>query len=145
MTLGLSAGWNDLEVTDEDAGAGLLLFPNGYRLNNSPEFTGSVTADYEFPLGIAGAVGRLSMALFHNTQMDRREVIGGNVVATESDEIWNGRLSTGVELPSGFGASLYITNITSEDGATAPRVVSSAFQAPRLRPRTVGIQFKYDY
>ena len=48
----------------------------------------------------------------------------------------------GVESMSGWGAYLFGTNLTDDDGAVDPPYRG---QATRLRPRTIGIQVSYRY
>ncbi|WP_018996441.1 TonB-dependent receptor [Hirschia maritima] len=145
FTVGLSAGWNNIETSREDAGAGVLLFGIGDRVNKSPEFTGSLSADYEFPMGDSNMMGRFSGSVRYNSAMDRRDFVAGTIVPTESDELLTGRMSFDVEMDNGVGVSLYANNIFDEDGAIQPRLITADFEAPRLRPRTIGVQLSYDF
>jgi len=62
LTVGISASWNRLELDRSVYSSGVVFFPKGSRLNNSPETTVAASADYFFELGGSGLSGRISAA-----------------------------------------------------------------------------------
>lgn len=147
LTLTLGLGWNGLEVASEQVSAGTVVFREGDRINKSPEYTAGLSADYVFPLGSLTA--RIAGSYSYVSDMSRKDliVIAGvapYVQETGSDAYSVARLSAGVETAH-WGASLYVNNLTNEDGAIQPPTSNEGLEAPRLQPRTVGVQLNYFY
>jgi iron complex outermembrane recepter protein len=147
LEMGVSYSWNDLGF-DEDVMTGVpprVLTPKGGRLAGSYEHTAGASADYTFTIG-NGYESRLSGSVNYVSAATAYAVVSGVSLAPKGDEFLTARLSFGVTAPAGWGATLFIDNLTDEDGQD-PTFVDpvSAIQGGigRLRPRTIGLQFEY--
>jgi iron complex outermembrane recepter protein len=146
LTLSASYSWNDLTF-DQDvvnltsAGVPFVLFGKGDRLNFSPEYTASGSADYAFHLGDSGYQGRVSGSI---SRLAKQISARSNATTLfYADDVSLVRASVGVESPAHWSASLFADNLTNEEGISRDQF------SPRwhtyLRPRTIGVQFEYRY
>ena len=122
---------------------GAVLFPEGERINNSPEYTAGLSADYVFPLSSNDKQGRFSIAANYNSEQSIQKLAGGLPVVNKSDDIINARMSLGIESGDKWSARLFIDNLLNEDGSVDAPL--GAVPDVRLRPRTAGIQLTYNH
>lgn len=151
LTLGVNFSWNDLTldkpVIAASSGGDFVLAEAGERIQLSPEYTVSASAEYTFALG-GGYDGRFAVsANYMSEQVDRSSLLGFPLSAT-GDEILVGRIGLTIDAPRrNWSATLFANNVTNEDGA----VYRSAFTAftgdlvARPRPRTIGVQLDYRF
>lgn len=144
LSLALSLGWNDGElaenvffeqVQNDGSVTEELLFRNGQRINNVPQWTISANASYAWPV-FTRWQGRAWISAQYTS--DR---INEGFGSARSDNIVrvDGRLGvTG----NAWGVFLYAENLNNEDGIIFPWPFGIA---PRLRPRTVGISLEYGF
>lgn len=144
LDLGLSVSWNDLAIDGNVVATGVLLFAKGDRLNLSPEYTASAWAGLTAPLGGSGYEGQLSLSATYTSAMDARTVQRGARVLVLGDSMFIGRASFAIKAPEHWTATLFIDNVTDEDGISAPFAFAGVpdFDG-RARPRTLGLQFEF--
>jgi len=133
-TVQLSTSYVDAKYREDQPGTN---FHKGTPVFNVPklQFTGGV--GYTWPMtGSLNGVARLDASHFSRRETSSTaEGVGGDPITQVSARF-------GVESMSGWGAYLFGTNLTDDDGAVDPPYRG---QATRLRPRTIGIQVSYRY
>ncbi len=134
LDLRLSASQLSAKYTEAVPGANVR---DGDRISGVPETTFSASATYRWP------VGSLSGFAHANVQYtsDRVDYIN---MATPSDDTMPVDARLGVEGRS-WGLYLFGENVTNEDGALDVGLASSGGAAPRLRPRTYGVNARYSF
>lgn len=140
LELGITASWNDLTVDEDVLSGGILLFPKGGRLSYSPEYTLGASADYLFPMWIRGYEGLLSLSANYTSVRGVAQLGAGFI---EGDAMTVGRVSFGVKSPGRWTATLFADNVNNEQD-TPVRSTFADWNA-RIRPRTIGVQFEYDF
>jgi outer membrane receptor protein involved in Fe transport len=141
LELGATYSRNDLTF-DESIDFGTThLYDKGDRLGASPETTASIYADYRFPFGGAGFQGVLSGSLNYVSPQNTVSLARGRA---ESDESRISQASFALEAPEHWTARLFVDNLANERPDLQP---SGFFEEwnPRIRPRTVGLQFEFRY
>lgn len=146
----LSASWNDLEVDKNVVSAGtagvpVTLFAAGDRLNYSPRYTAGAGVDYVFPLGSGGYEGQFSASGTYMSEIVTKNLIGVAVQTKAADEMITGRVAFSVDAPAHWAASVFVDNVTNEDGRVSPGVAASGVWDVRIRPRTVGLQLEWTF
>ncbi|MGV8942446.1 MAG: TonB-dependent receptor domain-containing protein [Lysobacter sp.] len=109
----------------------------GTAVYNVPKVNFSTSASYSWPVGDA-LTGIARVAARHDSA--RKTGLG---VGTPGDAITLLNARIGLESAMGWSAFLYGDNLTDEDGAINSR--SRAGVANHPRPRTFGVQLRYDY
>ena len=139
LTLSASANWNDAEYDGTTPGAG---FVDGDPVENVPELTWSASASYIWPMGGLQGVAFLS-ATYTDERTSYDPVVGVPFV-TDDTTLVAGRLGIEEERWSVF---LTGENLTDEDGAVSSLALLANFGVPpyRVRPRTFGIEFNYNF
>ena len=141
--IGLSFSTNRMEFDEDNFSGPVLIYGKGDRIAESPETTASIKAGYDMSFGASGYAGRLEVAANYHSELLAISSSSGERL--EGDSITNSRASFTLFSPSDrWTTSVFVDNLLDEDGAT--RVVINRPQyATRLRPRTIGIQFEYQY
>jgi iron complex outermembrane recepter protein len=145
LTMGLGVGWSGLEFAEDVTAESINVtaFEEGDRLNQSPEYTASLSVSYEFPLGMSGLQGKLGGSVNYHSELEQRALVATAVRYSQGDKILNARLNFSVQAEH-WTTMLYVDNATNEDGTVnAPGF--STIVGSQLRPRTVGLQISYDY
>ncbi len=151
--LGASYSWNALEF-DADvitlfSGSSVVLAPEGARLQNSPERTASVFADYRFPIG--SLEGSISASASYFSERVQRAIVaaGSPVLVNSSDSPRIMRASLGLSSSDRvWVASLFVDNLTDFKGVYSPlpdpTLANLATDTQfRARPRTFGLQLEF--
>lgn len=154
LQLGLAASWNDAQISQDvfanaavldpvtglpsGATVPLLVFADGDRLNNVPEWTLAATADYLYPLSNGMKLAVRGSAQYASEQ--ERHSFGSTTVG-DSVVTVDGRI--GVEAGR-WGAHVFVKNLLDEDGLIAPDVAIPDYGL-RYRPRTVGLNVTFQY
>lgn len=135
-----TAAWTDAELTDDTPAITGGL--EGDRLPFVPEFAGSLSADYEFPIGgtaeaFVGATARIVSEQAGNFSAAYRAAFGGQIEIPGYETL---DLRAGVEARN-WRVAVFIRNVTDERdaisvGGFTPGLPLSV--AP-LRPRTFGL------
>lgn len=143
--LWVSAGWNDLQfdkdVFNFNAGQNRLLFAEGTRLNDSPEWTGAVGGGYRTP-AFKDMEFVVSSSFAYSSKRLLRFLTGGVLRQTESDAMRVLKASVGFE-SARWSVDFYGDNLLNDDGAITAPDANVANTAVRQRPRTVGLQATY--
>lgn len=138
LRLGLNAAYTDAQLTEDvpPPGSGL----DGDRLPRVPEWSGSLTVDYTFPIGsLSGRVGG------GYRYVDERL----SAVESDSDAI-PADSYTALDLNAGLSSDrwslrLFVRNATDEDGVLTSSITNNALNQPQyvsavpLQPRTIGL------
>jgi len=144
FTLQGGIGWNGLELDQDIFTSGVLLFAEGERLNNSPEWTGSVTGSYSIETPITGWRVVLSSTFSYRSPMTLRYLQGDLLTETESDPMRSLQADIGFQSDR-WSLSLYGDNLTDDRGAITPPDITYANNSVRQRPRTIGLQVIFNY
>lgn len=145
LTLQLNLGWNDMEHDDDVIQSGAVLFSENSRLNNSPEYTAGGSIDYEFPVGVGDLLGRFSFIANYSSKKINAGLDGDTPTLFESGDNFNANMKFDIGTDN-WSAGVFVDNLTNEDKALSPSGASDELgTAPRLRPRTIGIQLSYNY
>jgi len=148
LTLGVNGSWNNLQLDRAIYSSGVLLFNKGDRLNCSPELTAGASIDYTFPLGASGYAADMdATANYISTQYQRTldAAVASGVTNLSSSELVLGRAAISLVSPNYWTASLFVDNFTNENGAAAPPSNPLPDWTPRIRPRTIGLEFNFNY
>jgi iron complex outermembrane recepter protein len=144
LTIEVNVGWNDLTMDEDVFSLGTLVFEEGDRLNLSPETTAGASVDYAFPLSGGGLQGRLSASAHYMSEQSSTNMLIGVRTFGVGDSLVVGRLSAVLESRNHWTATLFVDNFNNEDGAVARNVILPIPDwSPRIRPRTIGVQFEY--
>jgi hypothetical protein len=120
----------------------VALFPAGDRMNLSPALTFGTGGEYRTALNDS-LTGFITGDARYSSKLISHNVVSGAAVVNESSKIWNATLRAGVEA-NHWTLTAFVENLTDEHGALEPGTLSNPEQA-RLRPRTVGLQFSFNY
>jgi outer membrane receptor protein involved in Fe transport len=143
LTLGIAGSWNRLEMDKTVYSSGVVFFPQGGRLNNSPETTVSGTGAYAFPLGSTGLTGRLAAsAAYTSAQLYRVNPGGPTVFQGTGQPMVIGRVGVSVESAKHWMLTLYADNVNNERNAVV-RPFENSDLTTRIRPLTTGLQLDY--
>nr|WP_047169311.1 TonB-dependent receptor [Sphingomonas sp. Y57] len=151
LSFSASVGWNDLKydqnifqtVTVAGVASQALLFPKGSRVNDSPEWTIALGADYRGPIS-AGLDFYASTDFAYTSARILRFLNVATLSATQSDKISTLSATMGVEA-NHWSIGLFADNLLDERGALYGRNAQVRNIASRLRPRTIGIQASFKY
>jgi hypothetical protein len=139
LSVSATASINDLKFDRDVISGGVVISPKGARLFGSPKTTLGASANYSFPVGSRGFEGTLSGSLNYRSRI--ASYSGG--LTARSDNILNSRLSFTLDAPKIWSATVFVDNVTNEQG----RVSADEFFVPswdiRTRPRTVGLQIEF--
>ena len=137
LLLNVNAAYVDAELTKDTAFGG---GSKGDPLPGSPDFTLSTGLQYDFEIA-----GRPS---FFSGDVN---YVGGyystlEEVGTETGDYWLGNVRAGVTFKDSITIEVFIKNIAGADELTWQEVPGSSSdeRAYRLRPRTIGLSFRYD-
>lgn len=140
-----SVGWNDLSLDSDVISGGVVLFHKGDRPNESAETTTSLSGQYEFPLGGTGYRGELSATATYHTKLASRTIAAGALALASSDDIFDDQVEVALESPRHWKTTLFASNVSNRFGITDNTPASATLATVRQRPRTVGLQFEYNY
>jgi iron complex outermembrane recepter protein len=145
LTVAGSFGWNNLKMDSDVYSGGALLFPEGSRLNLSPEYTASLSADYGFPLFTTGLDGKISVSGNYVSNMVNRVLLGPAANVGRGDPEFIPKASFSLISKSGWTGTLYADNLSNYQKSPTPGYGGLAEYYGRVRPRTVGLQLEYKY
>ena len=143
LQLGLEASWNDLTSDSDVFSDGVAIIPQGERLGDSPETTLGLSFDYYLNLGSSNLKGQLSGSVNYHSELVSRNVAEGLMAEWKGDDICVSRFSFAITSDK-WTTTLFVDNASNEDGATAV-FPGDPLLSSRIRPRTVGLQFQYQY
>jgi outer membrane receptor protein involved in Fe transport len=144
LDVGLTASWNDLTLDSPLFSAGQVLYDQGDRLSQSPEWTAGVSADYSFALGASGYEGQLTAGATYTSEQkaSTSTAVPSGVLG---DPMLISRLRFSINAPDHWSAALFVDNLNDERGTPVPGVAGVPQFNTRVRPRTVGAQLEYRF
>lgn len=151
LTFGAAMSINDLKLDGDVltvAGSppvSTVLFPKDSRLVNSPKYVFGGNLDYSFPVGANGLEGLFSATANYTSKRVARFIINNVAVPVPGDNMWNAGARLGVKSTAGWTATLFVDNLTNEDGRVAGYIPSALERVDwlvRVRPRTWGLQLE---
>jgi iron complex outermembrane recepter protein len=148
LTVSVNFGWNNLHFDSTVYSGGTILFPEGARPNDSPEYTAGVSAKYAVPLG-GGLRGVFSAS---GNYISPLNTFGLNALNTgpNASQIANSLLLTrgtfDLEFPQHWTVGLFVDNANNWNGTQGGGYPGRIPQfEPRIRPRTCGVRFDYHF
>ena len=154
LQLGLVASWNDAQISQDvfanaavldpvtglptGATVPLMVFADGDRLNNVPEWTLGATADYLYPLA-----NGMKLAIRGSAQYATEQELHSFGTATVGDSVLTVDGRVGVEAGR-WGVHVFAKNLLDEDGLIVPDEVVPNYGV-RYRPRTIGLNVTFQY
>jgi outer membrane receptor protein involved in Fe transport len=146
LTLQLGLSYVDSEYREDVPDT---TFRRGMQAYNVPRFTAASQIGYGWDVG-EQLRGIASFTARHESPRRTPIFEGGSA----GDAITELSAKVGLESPAGWGAYVYVRNLTNEDGAVSSRDpdlvdmdgnLLDRGAATRLVPRTVGVLLRYDY
>jgi iron complex outermembrane recepter protein len=141
LELGANFSWNDLAMDADVISSGVALFEKGDRLNSSPEYTAGASAQYRFPLSAAFS-GQFSVSANYSSEQSTH-LLRGTAIVLEGDDVLIARAAFSILSADRWTATLFVDNLSNEYGVLVPFTPPEL--NPRLRPRTMGVQFDYAF
>jgi iron complex outermembrane recepter protein len=139
LTLGVNLSWNDLTMDEDVVSGTAILFHKGDRLQLSPEYTVGTSGEYSMSLGSSGYKGNLAVSANYTSSQQLRSV----TTVTRGDNILIARASFAVVAPSHWELTLFVDNLTNDDGFPVKTILLVPNWDLRVQPRTVGLQLDY--
>jgi iron complex outermembrane receptor protein len=152
LLLQASVGWNDLKLDEEihsfprsgGVPVDVILFRPGDRLNDSPEWTGSVGGSYRMATPMANVDFLLSTNFAYGSDRLLRALSGTSLDETYSDDFRSLKVSAGLQADR-WSLDLYGDNLLDDGGSVSPPTRGAQFTSIRQRPRTIGLQVTFDF
>jgi iron complex outermembrane recepter protein len=145
LQLGINFSWNNLSEDRSVFSSGQLLFAKGSRIDNSPEFTGSVLGQYTltFGSGYSAILAASARYTSEQTMTAIATVSGRQPLVYESDTMVVGRTSFAISSPTHWMTTIFADNVGNNRGTPLRANIPSLDL--RIRPRTVGVQLDYRF
>jgi iron complex outermembrane recepter protein len=138
--------WNDLTVDSNVISDGQVLFSKGDRLSFSAEYTAQSSAAYTVPIGATGFQATFSASANYASALTDRGIPVDTVIVDSGNSMIITRTSMALLAAAGWEATLYADNLNNWHGAVYRDPLSfNPDTSVRVRPRTIGLQFSYDY
>lgn len=145
LEIGASYSTNDLAF-DKDVYSGAdLLFSKGDRLGSSPEYTINPFLTYSFSFGSSGYTGRLSTNASYVSPSNTKKLGDPSGVDSPSKTLVFAGFA--LEAPQRWSVSFNIDNLTNyqKTPSSLSNIEVLQYFTERERPRTVSLQFEYQY
>lgn len=145
LEFGASFSTNDLTFDDDVVQETGLLFSKGDRLASSPKYTINPFVAYSFPLGASGYQGTFSGSASYTSPVNTKRI--GDPNGIDGESITLARAGFELTAPQHWSVGLSVDNLSNYDKSPAPlwNVPVFQFYAYRERPRTVNLQFDYEF
>jgi iron complex outermembrane receptor protein len=142
LEVGVSGNINDSEYKETITDVGGIVVEDGQQIQGFPARTLTGFANYGWDIGHNDWRG---VSMFRIDHTSERTLNFGSVT-TESDSITQASFRIGVEAGK-WGAYLFADNLFDEDGKLDGPGITPATSdlATRLRPRTIGLNLRYDW
>jgi iron complex outermembrane recepter protein len=144
FSLNAAVGWNGLEFDESVLSGTTTLFRAGERINNSPQWNGSIGADYSVPTPMTGVRAIFSTDFSYRSGIVLRALANNVVTASDADTIRRLNAAIGLE-GARWSAELFGDNLLNEWEQIAPEDSVSANTSVRMRPRTIGLQATFNF
>lgn len=145
LELAMNGSWNDLKQDGPVVSGGVVIKNKGDRLDFSPKYTLGGSASYLFPVGGSGYKSSLSLGANYRAPQQAVNLLTG---ATASEPTFNAQASISILAPQHWNAKLFAENLTNDyRSPTPPPGQGFLFEEWRVRqrPRTIGVQFEYEF
>lgn len=143
LTVSGSFSWNNLHMDENVYSAGLLLYPEGGRLNFSAKYTASAAIGYTFPL-VNGFTGHLDLEGNYVSSLNNTVLLGA-VLTGVSDPLFTSRAKLSIASAANWTATLFVDNLNNYQEVPSWGYGNITEFESRIRPRTVGLQLSYRY
>ncbi len=142
LEIGLSGNINESEYKEDVFDIAGIVIADGQRIQGFPALTLTGFASYRRPIGSRGFYGVGYFSIQHTSE----RTLNFGSITTEGDKITQGRLRVGIESGK-WGAYLFVNNLFDEDGMVTGHGFQPGFEdvATRLRPRTIGLNVRFDW
>jgi outer membrane receptor protein involved in Fe transport len=153
LTLHAGIGWNDLKFDQNvlqhvgppaPLGQDVVLFAQDARINDSPEWTGSVGGSYRAATPMANMDFVMSSNLAYGSVRQQRSLSGATLIVNSSQDISDLKASMGLQ-GDRWSLDLYGDNLLDDGDKVEPPQASRGLTSVRLRPRTIGLQVAFDF
>lgn len=144
LNIGVNGAYTNAELTEDAPAVGGL---DGDRLAFVPKFSGSLVADYRFPIGSArGEIGggiRHTGKRFSNVESNPDAVGVGAYTALD--------IYGSVTFMDRYKVRAYVRNLTDDEGPLARSLISNGLGQPShinvvpLQPRTIGLALDAEF
>jgi iron complex outermembrane recepter protein len=145
LEVGASYSLNDLTFDEDVFSGGSILFSKGDRLASSPKYTLNPFVAYSFPLGASGYRGRLSGDATYTSSANTKKL--GEPNGIDHPSVMIARAGISLQAPQHWNVSLNVDNLTNYH--KSPSIFSDfdivQYISYRERPRTVNLQFEYEF
>lgn len=148
LSLTGSFGINDVTVDSPIISGSNVIYEKGDRLNGSSKYTAAASASYSFPLGGAGLGGTLSLSGNYMSSFPTRYLVGNNFYIDDVDSFLSVQGSVGIAAADRWSLQLFADNLTNERrriGGDFLNTEGINFYNRFMRPRTIGLQFEFNY
>ena len=135
LRIDLGGGYTDAKLSKGSPGIGA----EGDRLPGSPKVTANFAAQYDFLIARHNAFVRLDSLYagsFYGDLLQSPSTLAGDYIKVDA--------RAGISV-NGISVELFVRNLTNEDAYTWRGTTASPALGYRLRPRTIGVQFGYDF
>ncbi|QIB66997.1 TonB-dependent receptor domain-containing protein [Kineobactrum salinum] len=140
LSFSIGGNWNS-STYDEDvlsADGMTLVYEEGKQINEFPKYTLSGSVDYLNPGAINGMDFIALAALEHMAE----RTTGFGAIRTSGDETTRLNARVGIQ-DENWGLYLFGENLNDEGGAVVPQ--ANSVLALRYRPRTIGLNLKFNF
>ena len=139
LELAFSGNINQSEYGEDVFDVAGTVVEDGQQIQGFPDLILAGSATYRWPIGDGGLQGIGFFRVEHTGVRTRN--FGSST--TEGDKITQASLRLGVESGK-WGAYLFANNLFNEDGAVNGPIITTG-AAVRLRPRTIGLNVRFDW
>ena len=144
LTLFAAMSYNDTELVSVDPAFAFVVQDTGRALPLTPEFQGNVRARYNWDMANGmGAYWQLGGK--YNGEALNSIVDTDDEPNTMQDSYVIMDASAGVTTDAGWGAELYVSNLTDERAQLHINRQDFLQRTTTNRPRTIGLRFNYDF
>lgn len=140
-----SFSWNDLTYGQNvysGITTGAPLFLKGDRLDLSPEYTGSLSTSYSFPLGSSGLQGQIAASEQYTSVLNSVDLQLGQEANLPSNSMLIARANFSVMTPEHWSITLFVDNLANYNGIVAASADTPQWDT-RIPPRTIGMRVDY--
>lgn len=145
LEIGGNVGWNDLTSDTDVLSSNVVLLKEGDRLNYSPKWTAGAYATYSFPIGSGGLEGSLSGSVNYSSRQDFHNIQRGQSVNYPGDPVTIARADFSLRSTKRWAITLFADNLTDSNDRPIGGLFGAPAFTPRIRPRTIGLQFETQF
>ena len=144
LELSAAFSWNNLHSNSNVYSAGTLAIAKGDRLGFSPEYTGTLSAQYTFAFGGSGLKGQLADSASYISKLVTT-FIGTTPEPSSNDAMLTDKSSFSIIFPKHWVVALFVDNAFNNRESPVSSVADLPNYDNRIRPRTVGLSADYKF